>query len=103
MVLSPQTGQLHLLNLDNNKLLHPLLRGPELIEWLSDIELSMAKEAKPHETIEGISEQLANLQVNNLRSTLYSIHHWKIHCTFFVDGSEKFGLVFLLQKCVANC
>lgn len=50
-----------------NPLLMPLIKIPEMIDWLSDVELNMAKEAKPHETVEGITAQIADLQVQILQ------------------------------------
>lgn len=62
VTLNPQTGELSLTNAES-KLLLPLLRIPELIDTLSDIELKMAREAKPQETVEGIAAQIKDLQV----------------------------------------
>lgn len=59
---NPLTEELTLAS-PHSRLLLPLIKGPELIDWLADVELAMAKEAKPHETLEGISGQLAELQV----------------------------------------
>ncbi|XP_067934591.1 microtubule-actin cross-linking factor 1, isoforms 6/7-like isoform X2 [Watersipora subatra] len=61
VVMSPSTGDLRLVQTEN-RLLQSLLKTPELIDWLSEVELSMAREAKPHETIEGINAQLSSLQ-----------------------------------------
>lgn len=61
--LNPITGELQLAN-SENALLVPLLKLPEIIDWLSDVELTMAREAKPHETVQGVAAQIAELQVS---------------------------------------
>ena len=62
VALNPHTGELRLAD-TQSQLLLPLIRIPEVIDWLSDVELNMAKEAKPEESGEGIAQQIANLQV----------------------------------------
>jgi len=56
---------------------------PEVIDWLSDVELKMAKEAKPQETLEGLVDQINGLQVCCvMRNTLQ------------VVGSGRFRMVY---------
>lgn len=62
VTLNPQTGELSLAD-SNSNLLMPLLKIPEVLDQLSDVELKMAKEAKPEETVEGITKQMNSLQV----------------------------------------
>lgn len=63
VAMNPHTGELTLSD-SENKLLLPLIRIPEVIDILSDVELSMAREAKPAETVEGMAKQIADLQVS---------------------------------------
>lgn len=67
--LNPHTGDLTLPDM-GSKLLSPLLRIPEAIDFLSDVELKMAAQAKPHETVDGIVKQIAELQVRSLLNAI---------------------------------
>lgn len=68
--MKPESGELTLAD-SKSDLLLPLLRIPEMVDWLSDVELAMAREAKPSESMDGILDQITSLQVKYCCWSLY--------------------------------
>ena len=92
VALNPHTGELRLAY-TQSQLLLPLIRIPEAIDWLSDVELNMAKEAKPEESGEGIAQQIANLQVRLSGANESSCHQI---FSYLVEGDDNFCEVWLV-------
>ena len=94
VALNPHTGELRLAD-TQSQLLLPLIRIPEVVDWLSDVELNMAKEAKPEESGEGIAQQIENLQVRLSGANESSCHQI---FSYLVEGDGNFCEVWLVTN-----